>query len=271
MGASNANWPPKPEFDNVTIMGVLNATPDSFSDGGQFNDVAAAVDRIAEMIQEGADIIDVGGESTRPGANPVSVSEELDRVLPVIEAAKDRFDIPLSLDTSTPELIVAGASFGVDLINDVRALRRPGALEAAASTDAMICLMHMQGDPVTMQMDPQYRDLIVDINQFFTERIADVCAAGINRERLILDPGFGFGKTPEHNQTMIRELVRFSVHELPVLVGMSRKSTLAKLADDVVSASVAAALIAVQNGASIVRVHDVKETVAAIKVLCAFA
>lgn len=252
-------------------MGVLNVTPDSFSDGGQFFSVDSAKRQAIQMIEQGADIIDVGGESTRPAAEIVSPAIEIDRVLPVISGIRAEFDVCISVDTSTPEVMQAAADSGVDLINDVRALRRDNALEVARQTGLPICLMHMKGDPGTMQLDPRYEDLILEINQFFDERISRCEDAGIPRDRLLLDPGFGFGKTPEHNLRIVNRLASFLEHGLPLLVGLSRKSTIAKITEDLLIGSVAGAMIAVANGASIVRVHDVSETVNALRVSAAIS
>lgn len=252
--------------DRSLVMGIVNVTPDSFSDGGQFLAPNAAANHARLLVEQGADIVDVGGESTRPGAAPVSEDEEIGRVLPVIKAIRETYpDICISVDTSNPGLICAAAEVDVDLINDVRALRRPGALEAAALAKLPVCLMHMQGDPLTMQLDPNYQDLVAEINEFFQERIATCRQAGI--ADLVLDPGFGFGKTPAHNLTLVNQLDRFLVHGLPLLVGLSRKSTIAKITSDRISGSLAGALIAVQNGAKIIRVHDVAQTVAVLKVM----
>lgn len=255
------------------VMGVLNVTPDSFSDGGRFLDAGAACDHARRMIDEGVDIIDIGGESTRPGADPVSVGEEMDRVLPVVEAIRRFSDIPISLDTSTPEVMIRGAAGGVNMINDVRALRRDGALEAAAATGLPVCLMHMQGDPKTMQMKPAYSDLTGEIRAFFYERMQRCEAAGISTERILLDPGIGFGKTPSHNLMLINRLQEFVPLGRPLLVGISRKSTIAKvLGDDEADrlfGSIGGAVTAVLRGAAIVRVHDVAPTVDAVRVAAA--
>jgi dihydropteroate synthase len=252
-------------------MGVLNVTPDSFSDGGQFLSSSAALERGLEMISDSVDIIDIGGESTRPQAEPVSLEVELERVLPVITAIRERSDVCLSIDTSTPEVMAAAAELGVDLINDVRALVRPGALAVAAESGLPVCLMHMQGDPETMQLNPKYTDLIEEINRFFGSRIRACTAAGISSEKILLDPGFGFGKSPRHNLQIINRLDEFFDHGLPLLVGLSRKSTIAKIVDDLLTGSVSGAVIAVMRGARIVRVHDVAETVEALKVVTAIS
>ncbi len=254
------------------VMGVLNVTPDSFSDGGQFNDPERATARALQMVAEGAQIIDVGGESTRPGAEPVSIAEELTRTIPVIEAIRARCDIAISIDTSTPEVMHAAAEAGASLINDVRALRRPGALEAAAKSGLPVCLMHMQGEPANMQDNPRYDDLLADIRAFFLERMEQCAGAGISEERVLLDPGFGFGKTPEQNLLLINRLAEFAALGRPLLVGLSRKSTIGKIvgaASDRLFGSVAGAVVATINGASILRVHDVAATVEALKVVTA--
>ncbi len=250
-------------------MGVINVTPDSFSDGGKFVSVSSALDRALEMISEEVDIIDVGGESTRPQADSISPQLELDRVIPVIKAIRTHSDVCLSIDTSTPEVMAAAATEGVDLINDVRALRRPGALTMAAQTSLPVCLMHMQGDPKTMQMNPQYTDLIEEINSFFSSRINACLEAGIPRENIVLDPGFGFGKSPEHNLELVNRLEEFLGHGLPLLVGLSRKSTIGRIVDDRLIGSIAGAIMAVIHGAKVVRVHDVGETVEALKMVTA--
>ena len=255
------------------VMGILNVTPDSFSDGGKYFSLEAALNHAGEMIAQGADIIDVGGESTRPHAEPVSASEELDRVIPVIEKICARHDVHVSVDTSTPEVMRAAAAAGAGLINDVRALRREGALRAAAETGLPVCLMHMQGEPKTMQADPHYDDLVGEIIQFFRERMVLCANSGIGTDKLILDPGFGFGKTPDHNLQLINRLAEFCALGPPVLVGLSRKSTIAKIiGDDTrdrLGGSIAGAVMAVARGASIIRVHDVAPTVDALKVAAA--
>lgn len=253
-------------------MGILNITPDSFSDGGRFHALEAALIRVEQMLAEGVDIIDIGGESTRPGAASVSVEDELDRVIPVIESIRSRFDVPLSIDTSKPEVMLAAVNAGANLINDVRALQEPGALEACAQLSVPICLMHMQGLPRTMQQNPQYADVVEDVCQFFEMRIKACELAGIEQGRLILDPGFGFGKALHHNVHLLKRLDAFSSFKLPLLVGVSRKSMIGALlddrsVDDRLYGSVAAAVIAVMKGANIIRVHDVQATVDAIKVV----
>lgn len=256
----------------IQVMGILNVTPDSFSDGGLFQVRDAALRHVEQMLTEGVDIIDVGGESARPGAAPVTVQAELERVVPVIAAIRERFAVPVSVDTSKPEVMQAAVAAGADLVNDVRALQEPGALDACARLSVPVCLMHMQGQPRTMQQEPHYTDVVQDICQFFTERMAACAQAGIARGRLILDPGFGFGKTLYHNLDLLNRLDEFAVLGLPILVGMSRKSMIGALLDNRpvdgrLQGSVAAAVIAAMKGASIVRVHDVAATVDAMKLV----
>jgi dihydropteroate synthase len=252
------------------VMGVLNVTPDSFSDGGQFLAAHAALKQAESMAEQGADIIDVGGESTRPGAEELPVQQELDRILPVIEAITARIDVAVSVDTSKPQVMQAAVAAGAVLINDVYALRREGALQVAAELDAAICLMHMQGNPATMQDRPQYRELPREIIDFLDERVRACGDAGIDADRLIVDPGFGFGKNDQHNLKILANLGEFHALQRPLLVGLSRKRTLSQLAgkkaDGLVAAGVAAAVIAVSNGANIVRTHDVGQTVDALRV-----
>ena len=252
-------------------MGIVNITPDSFSDGGKFLTPTAAVDHALSMISAGADIIDIGGESTRPGAQPVTVAEELDRVMPVIQQLRQKSDAAISIDTSKPEVMAAAAGEKVDLINDVRALQNPGAIEVASDSGMPVCLMHMKGEPRSMQKDPRYDDLIEEIIRFFEDRIAACEKAGISRDKLILDVGFGFGKTAEHNLQLVNRLDQFRRLGLPLLVGLSRKSTIRKIVEDHLSGSIGGALAAVNKGARILRVHDVTETVAALRVWRSFA
>jgi len=251
-------------------MGILNVTPDSFFDGGRYHGADSAVARALSMVEEGADIIDIGGESTRPGAAPISADQELARVLPVVESLRNQSRVTISIDTSTAGVMRQAAGAGVNLINDVRALQREGALEAAAATGLPVCLMHMKGNPSNMQQDPRYDDLIGEITHFFQARIEACQRAGIDRESLILDPGFGFGKTPVHNLQLLNRLVEFKELGLPLLVGLSRKSTIGKIlegiTEDRLMGSVAGAVIAVKNGASIIRTHDVKATCEALQV-----
>lgn len=251
------------------VMGVLNVTPDSFSDGGRYVAIDAALRLAEKMCQDGAGIIDVGGESTRPGAAPVSSNEELDRVMPVVEAIHQRFDVIISLDTSTPALITAGASAGAGLINDVRALQRSGALAAAAATSLPICLMHMQGEPDTMQLRPHYDSVCDEVMAFLRERAEACINAGIAAERLLYDPGFGFGKTLSHNLSLLKHFERLQALGGPLLVGMSRKSMLGQVLGGAAvnaraAAGLAAAVLAVERGARIIRTHDVRETADAL-------
>jgi len=251
-------------------MGILNVTPDSFSDGGYYLAVDAALQQARRMAREGAAIIDVGGESTRPGAAVVGVAEELRRVLPVIEALSRELPIPVSIDTSKPEVMRAAVAVGAGLINEVGALRAPGALEAARDAGVPVCLMHMQGEPRTMQQRPVYRDLVAEVLVFLDGRVAACEAAGIPRSRLLLDPGFGFGKTLQHNLTLFRGLGAFRRLGLPLLVGVSRKSMIGALLNKPVQqrlyGSLAAALLAAQVGVAVLRVHDVAATVDALRV-----
>lgn len=250
-------------------MGIVNVTPDSFSDGGRFFSVDVALAQAERLIGEGADILDVGGESTRPGATPVPLEVELDRVLGVIEALRD-CRAPISIDTYKPEVMRAGISAGASMVNDVNALEAPGALQAVAESEAAVCLMHKQGDPQTMQLDPRYDDVVREVRGYLNERANAALAAGIARERIVIDPGFGFGKTADHNLALLRELAQLKSLGFPVLAGLSRKSLLGKLTrrpiTERVYSSVAAALIAVAHGAAIVRVHDVAPTRDALEV-----
>lgn len=254
-------------------MGVLNVTPDSFSDGGRFVQLDAAVERGLQMVEEGAAIIDVGGESTRPGAEPVDLHEELRRVIPVIELLRDRTPAILSIDTSKPEVMAAAAAAGAAMINDVHALRAPGALEAAANSGCAVCLMHMLGEPRTMQEAPHYHDVVAEVRDFLGQRVQACLAAGLTAERIVLDPGFGFGKTRTHNLDLLRHLGDLAPDGLPILAGLSRKSLVGTLtgrpAAERVHGSVALAVIAALNGASILRVHDVAATVDALKIVAA--
>lgn len=253
------------------VMGILNVTPDSFSDGGRFATFDKALVQVKQMILDGVDIIDIGGESTRPGAVDVSEEDELARVIPLLKAIKTNFDIKVSIDTSKAEVMSQAIVHGADIINDVRALQNEGCLAVLAKSTVPICLMHMQGLPRSMQDNPQYEDVIGDIKQFFIDRISVCEQAGINRERLILDPGFGFGKTLEQNYQLLAQLHQFSDLGLPLLSGTSRKSMignlLARNVDERLAGSLTTAIIAAQQNASIIRVHDVKETVDALKVL----
>ncbi len=252
------------------IMGAINVTPDSFSDGGKFISANAAIDHAHQLIEEGADILDVGGESTRPGAEPVGVDEELRRVLPIVEALRDK-NIPISIDTMKPEVMKTAIEAGASMVNDVNALRADGALEICASSTVGVCLMHMQGAPRTMQLEPTYVDVTAEVKRFLVDRAKACEQAGISTDRIVIDPGFGFGKNREHNLTLLRRLQEFRETGYALLAGLSRKSVLGKITgQEVVSrvpASVAAALIAVQNGAQIVRVHDVRATKDALAIL----
>jgi dihydropteroate synthase len=258
------------DLSTPKVMGVLNVTPDSFSDGGHFMDLEAALAQARQMVEAGASIIDVGGESTRPGSEPVSVQVELDRVLPVIEAIVETLDVAVSIDTSKPEVMREAAAAGASMVNDIFALRHEGTLEAVAELDTAVCLMHMQGEPRTMQAAPRYEDVTAEVRAFLAERLEACVRAGIARERITVDPGFGFGKTVEHNVELLAGLSRLHALELPVTVGLSRKSTLGKLTgrpvDERMPAGVAAAVLAVERGASIIRSHDVAPTVDAIRV-----
>ncbi len=251
-------------------MGVVNVTPDSFSDGGLYALTESAICHATRLIEEGADMLDIGGESTRPGSDPVSAAEELRRVIPVVQALASR-DIPISVDTSKPEVMLAAIQAGAVMINDVNALRATGALEVVAAGNVAACLMHMQGDPHNMQTNPRYRDdVVTDVKDFLQLRLNAAQEAGISLERLVIDPGFGFGKTLEHNLELLRHLGHFIDMGVPVLAGLSRKSMLGKITgNDVgerVHASVAAALLAADRGAKILRVHDVKATRDAVAV-----
>jgi dihydropteroate synthase len=261
------------DLTRPVVMGVLNVTPDSFSDGGRFVSVTAAVEQGVRMAAEGAALIDVGGESTRPGAEPVGTAEELRRVIPVIERLRAATAVIISVDTSKAEVMRAASAAGAGLINDVRALREPGAQDAAVASGCAVCLVHMQGEPRTMQVAPGYADVVAEVRAFLAARVAASLAAGLAVERLAVDPGFGFGKTLEHNLTLLRRLGELAADGLPVLVGLSRKSMLGTLtgrtAGERVYGSVALAVIAALAGARIVRAHDVAATVEALKVAAA--
>jgi dihydropteroate synthase len=258
-------------LERPLVMGILNATPDSFSDGGRLAAVDAALHQAEQMLAAGVDIIDIGGESTRPGAPPVPLDEELERVIPLVDELRDA-GVALSIDTYKPEVMIEALGHGADMINDIWALRLPGAIEAVAPTRCGLCVMHMIGDPQTMQTNPAnaYDDVVADVEQFLADRLAALDAAGIARERVSVDPGFGFGKTVEQNYALLANLPRTAPAGLPVLAGMSRKSMLGavinKPAGERLAASVAAAVLAVERGARIVRVHDVAETIDALKV-----
>jgi len=253
------------------VMGILNVTPDSFSDGGRHNSLDLALRHAEAMINAGATLLDIGGESTRPGAAEVSEDEELARVVPVVEAIARRFDVWISVDTSKAIVIREAAHAGMHLINDIRSLQEPGALQAAAETGLPVCLMHMQGQPKTMQHSPKYEDVVAEVAEYFVEQIARCENAGIPKSKLLLDPGFGFGKNLNHNYQLLARLAEFHHFGLPLLVGMSRKSMVGQLLhvspEQRVTGSVACAVIAAMQGAQIVRVHDVKETVEAMRVV----
>jgi len=258
------------DLSRPRVMGILNVTPDSFSDGGDFVSIAAALRRAREMVDEGVDIIDVGGESTRPGAAPVGEDEELSRVIPVIEGIAGEIPVPLSVDTSKPRVMTEAVAAGAGLINDVWALRAPGALEAAAEARVPVCLMHMQGEPRSMQAAPRYSDVTREVRDFLRGRIQACADAGIAAERLLVDPGLGFGKTLEHNIALLRNLGAISELGVPVLVGASRKSMLGALlhapVDQRLYGGLAVAILAVARGARLIRTHDVKPTVDTLKV-----
>ncbi|MEJ2129095.1 MAG: dihydropteroate synthase [Woeseiaceae bacterium] len=253
------------------VMGILNITPDSFSDGGQFNAPALALKQAEKMAADGAAIIDIGGESTRPGAREVTEQEEIDRVVPVIEAVREAVDTPISIDTSKPGVMRAAVAAGASMINDVRALQLDGAVAAAAELQVPVCLMHMQGQPRTMQQDPRYDDVVAEVSAFLRERVAECVNAGIPEELLVIDPGFGFGKRPKDNFELLANLRQLQTIGRPVLIGVSRKSTLGVVTgrevDDRLPAGLAAAVLAVDRGAQIVRAHDVAETVDALRVV----
>jgi dihydropteroate synthase len=256
------------DLSTPRVMGVLNVTPDSFSDGGKYTALDAAVERALQMLAEGADIIDIGGESTRPGAKPVTAAEEVERVVPVIAALRAVTDAPVSIDTSKPEVMLAAAAAGASMINDVRALQMAGALDAAAGSGLPVCVMHMQGEPASMQEQPEYRDVAAEVRAYLAERVAACQAVGI--KQIVIDPGFGFGKTLQHNLALFRALPTFIEQSLPLLVGVSRKAMIGALLGDAsrdrTIGSVTLALAAVHNGAHIVRVHDVQPTVDALRI-----
>ena len=263
-------------LDRPRVMGIVNVTPDSFSDGGAHFDAGAAIAHGLALAAEGADILDVGGESTRPGAQAVSVEEELRRTIPVVEALSRQLAIPVGIDTSKPEVMRAAVAAGAGMINDVFALRREGALDAAAALGVPVVLMHMQGEPRGMQANPEYDDVVGEVHRFLAERVFAAEMAGIPRKRIVVDPGFGFGKTREHNLQLLAQLQRFTELGVPVLAGLSRKKTIGELTGrddprDRVHGSVAAHLVAAQRGAMLLRVHDVAATVDALKVWQAVA
>ncbi len=261
----------KPDLTTINIMGVINTTPDSFSDGGLFAETRLAVNHARKLIDEGADILDIGGESTRPGAEVVTVKEEIRRTIPVIEAIRQFSDIPVSIDTSKAEVMLAAAEAGADMINDVWALRQQGSLEAAASSGLLVCLMHMQGSPDSMQNNPQYENVIDEVMAFLQDRVEIAGQAGISRQQLLVDPGFGFGKTLQQNIQLLNSLEKFKTLGLPLLVGLSRKSMvgliLDKPVDQRLSGSLSCAVISAMSGADIIRVHDVTETKEAVAIV----
>lgn len=254
------------------VMGIVNVTPDSFSDGGKFNTTDKAIQHALTLVEEGADILDIGGESTRPGATPVPLDEELKRVIPVIQGLRD-VGVPLSIDTYKPEVMRAAIEAGADIVNDVCALQEPNALEIVAPSQVGICLMHMQGRPQTMQADPHYDNVVQEVAEFLASRLKAAEQAGIDRSRIVLDPGFGFGKRTAHNLTLLNEMQAIQALGQPLLVGLSRKSVLGQVlgsnVDERLHASIAASVISVMKGANIVRVHDVKPTVDALKIVAA--
>lgn len=256
-------------FERPLLMGVVNITPDSFSDGNQYLHTENAIAHAKQLIAEGADILDLGAESTRPGANPVSVSEELDRLLPVIEALKD-LNVPISVDTFKPAVMRAVLKAGADIINDITGFRDIDAIAAVADSNCGVCVMHMQGDPKTMQQNPHYDDLYTEIRDFLSERVAALRAAGIDRARIMLDPGLGFGKTVEHNYSLLRDLEKIQLDCYPWLIGLSRKSMIGKIINKPpqqrLAGSLAGMLAAASRGAAVLRVHDVAESADALKI-----
>ncbi|MEP6907795.1 MAG: dihydropteroate synthase [Pseudoxanthomonas sp.] len=264
------------KLDRPQVMGIVNVTPDSFSDGGEHDTTQAAIAHALKLVEEGADLIDIGGESTRPGADDVSLDEELRRVIPVIQQLARQTTVPISIDTSKPEVMRAAVEAGAGMINDVYALRREGALDAAAALGVPVVLMHMLGEPRSMQQAPDYDDVVGDVHRFLAERIFAAEMSGISKKNVLIDPGFGFGKKTRHNVTLLAQLQRFTELGVPVLAGLSRKRTIGELtgrdaAQDRVAGSVAAHLIAAQRGAMLLRVHDVAATVDALKVWNAVA
>lgn len=261
------------DLDRPCIMGIVNVTPDSFSDGNQHFGTQAAIAHGEQLVEQGAAILDIGGESTRPGAEPVSLQEEADRVLPVLEGLH-RLGVPLSVDTFKPELMRLALASGADIINDIYGMRRPGAIEAVANSDCGLCIMHMQGEPRSMQTAPSYDDVLAEVRSFLTERYNCLLQAGIARDRIVLDPGLGFGKTLPHNIELLRRLPEAGIDCIPWLVGVSRKSMIGQLTgrpvNERLAGSLAAALVAVERGARVLRVHDVAATVDALKVWQAF-
>ena len=258
------------DLSKPRVMGIVNVTPDSFSDGGKFNTTEKAIEHALQLVEEGADILDIGGESTRPGATPVPLDEELKRVIPVIEGLRD-IGVPLSIDTYKPQVMQAAITAGADIVNDVCALREPQTLEIVAASQAGVCLMHMQGRPQTMQADPQYDDVVSEVTDFLKARLDAAEQAGIDCSRIVLDPGFGFGKRTAHNLTLLNHLNDIQALGLPLLIGLSRKSVLGQVVgssvDERIHASIAASVVSVMKGANIVRVHDVKPTIDALKIV----
>lgn len=264
----------KLDLTRPNVMGIVNVTPDSFSDGGDFSNTEKAVQHALKLIEEGADILDIGGESTRPNATPVALQEELDRVIPVIEKlVASGTGIPVSIDTYKPQVMQAALRAGASIVNDVRALQEDGALTVVANHDAGVCLMHMQGMPQNMQVNPNYTDVVTEVADFLASRATACVSAGIQKNRIMLDPGFGFGKTREHNITLVKQLQQLTALDYPLLVGLSRKSVLGQVTGNDIDArlyaSIAAAVVSAMKGAKIVRVHDVKATVEAMKVVAA--
>ncbi|WP_078084326.1 dihydropteroate synthase [Microbulbifer mangrovi] len=262
------------DLSRPQVMGILNTTPDSFSDGGSYYaggglDIELVLRRAEQIVREGGTIIDIGGESTRPGAAPVTEQQELERVVPAVEAILQRMDVVISVDTSTPSVMRESAAVGAGLINDVRALTRPGALEAAAATELPVCVMHMQGQPGTMQSKPEYTDVVAEVRAYLDQRLDACIAAGIPRERVIYDPGYGFGKNDEHNLALLRSQQQLAPADIPLLVGLSRKSMIGRLlereVDERLPGSLALAMLSAQRGAHIIRVHDVAATVDVLK------
>ncbi|MEN9725345.1 MAG: 7,8-dihydropteroate synthase [Pseudomonadota bacterium] len=258
------------DLSKPRVMGIVNVTPDSFSDGGKFNTTEKAIEHALQLVEEGAEILDIGGESTRPGASPVPLDEELKRVIPVIEGLRG-VGVPLSIDTYKPQVMQAAITAGADIVNDVCALREPQALEIVAASQVGVCLMHMQGRPQTMQADPQYDDVVSEVREFLQDRLNAAEQAGIVRSRIVLDPGFGFGKRTAHNLTLLNHLNDIQALGLPLLIGLSRKSVLGQVVgsavDERIHASIAASVVSVMKGANIVRVHDVKPTIDALKIV----
>jgi dihydropteroate synthase len=261
------------DLSRPLVMGIVNVTPDSFSDGGKYATTQLAIEHALSLIEQGADILDIGGESTRPNATPVGLNEELDRVLPVISGILNGFKMPISIDTYKPAVMQAAITAGASMVNDVRALQENGAVDIVAKSNVGVCLMHMQGTPQTMQIVPTYADVTLEVSQFLAQRLQLCVDAGIAKNRILFDPGFGFGKTREHNITLVQNLEKLTTLGQPLLVGLSRKSVLGQMTGNDVDvrlhASVAAAVISAMKGANIVRVHDVKATVEALKVVSA--